>query len=106
MQDRNLVTLDIEHRCIQDGSSPCVIGWQDPSLTAAQDGNQYIQISAGHVTHEDSRSRGYTFVARTVFLSREDMDYYDNEDAAHGEIKALLKGKIEDGPPLVVYMDG
>jgi hypothetical protein len=32
------------------------------------------------------------------------MDYYDNECAAHGEIKALLKGKI-GGPPLVVYMD-
>lgn len=71
-----------------------------------QDGKPYIQISAGHVTHEDPRSRGYNFMARTVFLSREDMDYYDSEDAAHGEIKALLKGKVEDGPPLVVYMDG
>ncbi|KAJ4295314.1 hypothetical protein N0V90_007325 [Kalmusia sp. IMI 367209] len=76
------------------------------SQEAVKDGNQYIQISAGHVTHQDSRSRGYTFVARTVFLSKEDMEYYDNEDAAHREIKALLKGKVEDGPPLVIYMDG
>lgn len=71
-----------------------------------QDGEQYIQTSAGHVTHEDPRSRGYTFVARTVFLTKEDMDYYDTECAAHGNIKAMLKGKIEDGPPLMVYMDG
>lgn len=34
------------------------------------------------------------------------MDFYDGEDAAHGEIKALLKGRVEDGPPLVVYMEG
>jgi hypothetical protein len=31
------------------------------------------------------------------------MDYYDNECAAHNEIKALLKPKVA-GPPLVVYM--
>lgn len=39
-----------------------------------------------------------------MFESKEDMDYYDNECSAHGEIKSLLKGKI-GGPPLVVYMD-
>ena len=43
-------------------------------------------------------------MARTVFQSKEDMDYYDNECQAHGEIKALLK-KFIDGPPLMVYMD-
>lgn len=34
------------------------------------------------------------------------MAYYDEQDEKHGEIKALLKGKVEDGPPLVVVMDG
>ena len=34
------------------------------------------------------------------------MDFYDAEDEKHNEIKAMLKGKVEDGPPLVVYMDG
>jgi hypothetical protein len=43
-------------------------------------------------------------VARTVFESKEDMDFYDNECVAHGEIKALLKPKVA-APPLVVYMD-
>lgn len=71
-----------------------------------QNSAPYIQVSAGHIAHDDPRSRGYNFIARTVFLSKEDMEYYDTECAAHGEIKALLKGKVEDGPPLVVYMDG
>jgi hypothetical protein len=56
-------------------------------------------------THDDPRNKGYTLVARTVFESKEDMDFYDNECGAHGEIKAVLKGKVVDGPPLVVYMD-
>ena len=75
-------------------------------MAYTQDGKPYIQLSAGHVTHADPRSRGYTFVARTVFLSKEDMAYYDEKDEKHGEIKSLLKGKVEDGPPLVVVMDG
>ncbi|KAF1967713.1 hypothetical protein BU23DRAFT_482729 [Bimuria novae-zelandiae CBS 107.79] len=73
---------------------------------ALKDGKPYIQISAGHTTHADPRSKGYTFVARTVFLSKEDMNYYDTEDEAHAEIKAMLKGKLEEGPPLVIIMGG
>lgn len=71
-----------------------------------QDGKPYIQLSAGHIAHADPRSRGYTFIARTVFLSNEDMSYYDESCAAHGAIKALLKGKVDDGPPVVMVMDG
>jgi hypothetical protein len=44
-------------------------------------------------------------VARTIFESKEDMDYYDNECEAHVAIKAILKPKVAS-PPLVVYMDG
>lgn len=33
------------------------------------------------------------------------MDYYDTQCPAHNDIKALLKGNLKDGPPLVVYMD-
>jgi hypothetical protein len=61
-------------------------------------------MAAANPTHEDARSQGYTMVARTVFESKEDMDFYDNECVAHGEIKALLKPKVA-APPLVVYMD-
>lgn len=43
-------------------------------------------------------------MARTVFDSKADMDYYDNECEAHTAIKAFIKPKVE-GPPLVIYMD-
>jgi hypothetical protein len=33
------------------------------------------------------------------------MDFYDTECEAHGAIKAMLKGKVVDGPPLVVFMN-
>jgi hypothetical protein len=56
-------------------------------------------------THEDPRSQGYTVAARTIFESKADMDFYDNECEAHAAIKAILKPKV-GGPPLVVYMDG
>jgi hypothetical protein len=61
-------------------------------------------MAAANPTHDDPRSQGYTMVARTVFESKEAMDYYDNECEAHGAIKALLKPRVA-GPPLVVYMD-
>ncbi|OAK96505.1 hypothetical protein IQ06DRAFT_297206 [Phaeosphaeriaceae sp. SRC1lsM3a] len=71
---------------------------------AKKDGKQYIQTAAANPTYDDARSQGYTLVARTVFASKEDMDFYDNECEAHGAIKALLKPNV-GGPPLVVYMD-
>jgi hypothetical protein len=71
---------------------------------AKQDGKPYIQMAAANAPHEDPRSQGYTLVARTVFASKADMDYYDNECEAHAGIKALLRPKVE-APPLVVYMD-
>ena len=69
-----------------------------------QDGKPYIQMAAANTPHDDPRSQGYTLVARTVFASKADMDYYDNECEAHAGIKALLRPKVS-GPPLVVYMD-
>ncbi|KAF2642576.1 hypothetical protein P280DRAFT_395276 [Massarina eburnea CBS 473.64] len=72
---------------------------------AVKDGKPYIQMAAANHAHDDPRNKGYTLVARTVFASKEDMDFYDNECAAHGEIKATLKAKVVDGPPLVLYMD-
>jgi hypothetical protein len=61
-------------------------------------------MAAANPTHEDPRSQGYTMVARTVFKSKNDMDFYDNDCEAHKAIKILLKPNIA-APPLVVYMD-
>ncbi|KAF2025846.1 hypothetical protein EK21DRAFT_75474 [Setomelanomma holmii] len=71
---------------------------------AKKDGKPYIHMAAANPTHDDPRSQGYTMVARTVFESREAMDYYDNECEAHGSIKVLLKPKVA-GPPLVIYFE-
>ena len=73
-------------------------------LTTWQDGKPYIQQATAHQPYDDPRSQGYTLVARTVFNSKADMDFYDNECEAHTAIKSLIKPKV-GGPPLVIYMD-
>ncbi|KAF2704433.1 hypothetical protein K504DRAFT_461195 [Pleomassaria siparia CBS 279.74] len=72
---------------------------------AVKDGKPYILNAAASRPYDDPRAKGYTLVARTVFPSKADMDYYDTECAAHQELKAMLKGKVVDGPPLTVFMD-
>ncbi|KAF2020686.1 hypothetical protein BU24DRAFT_416375 [Aaosphaeria arxii CBS 175.79] len=71
---------------------------------ALKDGKQYIQQAQASPTHDDPRRQGITLVARTVFESKADMDFYDNECTAHVEIKKLLKQIIE-APPIMLYMD-
>jgi hypothetical protein len=63
-----------------------------------------VKEATAHQPYDDPRSQGYTLVARTVFDSKADMDFYDNECEAHTAIKAFIKPKVA-GPPLVVYMD-
>ncbi|KAF1845304.1 uncharacterized protein K460DRAFT_394989 [Cucurbitaria berberidis CBS 394.84] len=74
------------------------------SQDAVKDGKQYIQLALANPAHADPRSQGYTMVARTVFESKNDMDYYDNECQAHTAIKAYVKPNVA-GPPLVLYTD-
>ena len=38
----------------------------------------------------------------SLYATKEDMDYYDNECQAHAALKASFKGKIA-GPPKTVY---
>lgn len=72
---------------------------------AVKGGKPYIPIAAAKTAYQDERNSGYTVVARTVFESKQDMEYFDTECAAHQKIKASLKDKLADGPPLVVNMD-
>lgn len=51
---------------------------------------------------EDARSQGYTLVSKTEFASLEDMKYYDEECAAHNEVKKLV-GTIKPDGILTVY---
>ncbi|KAF2465431.1 uncharacterized protein BDR25DRAFT_306588 [Lindgomyces ingoldianus] len=71
---------------------------------AVKDGNPYISVAQATPTLDEPRNQGFTLVARTVFDSKEDMEYYDTACAAHGEIKALLKGKVA-APPCTLLMD-
>ncbi|KAF1938800.1 hypothetical protein EJ02DRAFT_383011 [Clathrospora elynae] len=71
---------------------------------AKKDGKTYIQLAQANPTHDDPRNQGYTLVARCIFESKEDMDYYDNQDEAHDKIKAQLKPKL-NSPPLVIFSD-
>ncbi|KAF2656333.1 hypothetical protein K491DRAFT_390065 [Lophiostoma macrostomum CBS 122681] len=71
---------------------------------ALKDDKQYISVAKAERTYKDDRNQGFTLVARTVFNSVEDMNYYDKDCEAHKKIKALVGPKVA-GPPLVVYMD-
>ncbi|KAH9859492.1 hypothetical protein IAQ61_011273 [Plenodomus lingam] len=72
---------------------------------ALKQNTPYIQSSSAHRLHDDARSQGYTLLARTVFASREDMDYFDKEDGAHGGLQAVIRPGLGE-MPLVVYSDG
>lgn len=52
-------------------------------LIINKDGKPYILSLQAGPTIEDSRSNGFTFVAKTEFASLEDMKYYDDEDQVH-----------------------
>ncbi|EDU40935.1 conserved hypothetical protein [Pyrenophora tritici-repentis Pt-1C-BFP] len=71
---------------------------------AKKDGKQYIKLSQANAAHEDERSQGYTLMARCIFESLDDMNYYDKEDEAHLKIKSQFKEKVS-APPLVLYTD-
>ncbi|KAI8935403.1 hypothetical protein NX059_007983 [Plenodomus lindquistii] len=71
---------------------------------ALKHGKPYVHLSSANKVHNDPRSQGFTLLARTVFESKEDMDFFDSEDEAHNGIKALVKPKIAE-LPLVIYSD-
>ena len=69
-----------------------------------KDGKKYIQFVDGHKNIDDPRNGGYNFTATMTFASMEDFKYYDEEDAAHDQLKAWAKSKVA-GPPLVFYSE-
>lgn len=54
----------------------------------------------------DDRSRGYTVVSKTEFLTLEDMKYYDTECAAHAALKTTAASLGLSEKPLIVYFEG
>ena len=58
-------------------------------------------MTAG-LTFEDQRNQGFTVVAVTVFKSKQDIDYYDNECQAHAALKAIAKS-VHQGLVMVFF---
>ncbi|KAF3804023.1 hypothetical protein GCG54_00008527 [Colletotrichum gloeosporioides] len=69
-----------------------------------QDGEPYILSVKAALAVADQRAQGFTIAAISTFASAEDMAYYDNECAAHAELKAFAKG-AHQGFAMVYFKD-
>ncbi|KAI5457644.1 stress responsive A/B barrel domain-containing protein [Mariannaea sp. PMI_226] len=58
---------------------------------AVKDGKPYIRAVKAGPTKADQRNQGYTIAVVSVFDSVDDMKYYDDECAAHAELKVFAK---------------
>lgn len=71
---------------------------------ALKDGKPYILSATVGPTYDDARNQGYTLAALSVFSSVEDMKYYDNECAAHAELKSVAK-TLHQGVMMVYFQN-
>ncbi|KAH7000338.1 hypothetical protein EDB80DRAFT_723739 [Ilyonectria destructans] len=69
---------------------------------AVKDGKPYIVSVTAGVAKPDQRAQGFTIAVISVFKSADDMAYYDNECAAHGELKAFAKS-VHQGAMMVFF---
>ncbi|KAH8811632.1 hypothetical protein F5884DRAFT_749999 [Xylogone sp. PMI_703] len=71
--------------------------------TQKKEGKPYIvNLQAGEA-YDDTRSQGYTFIAKSEFKTKEDMDYYDTECEAHKVLKTKAKDLNVEGILTVYY---
>ncbi|KAB5563508.1 hypothetical protein GE09DRAFT_785686 [Coniochaeta sp. 2T2.1] len=73
-------------------------------VRALKDGKPYILSATVGPTYDDARNQGYTLAALSAFASVEDMKYYDNECAAHGELKKVAK-ELHRGAMMVYFQN-
>jgi hypothetical protein len=71
---------------------------------ALKDGKPYILSVSVGPTFDDARNQGYTFAAHSVFASVEDMKYYDDECAAHAELKKFAR-EAHQGVMMVYFQN-
>lgn len=67
-----------------------------------QDGKPYILSVTAGTAKPDQRAQGFTVAVISVFGSAQDMVYYDNECAAHAELKAFAK-TVHQGAMMVFF---
>ncbi|KAF1843676.1 uncharacterized protein K460DRAFT_316303 [Cucurbitaria berberidis CBS 394.84] len=76
--------------------------YREMPKNAKKDGKPYvISVTAGPA-FPDQRSQGYTVAAVSVFASKEDMVYYDNDCAAHAALKKVAKS-VHQGVMMVYF---
>ncbi|KAE9583646.1 hypothetical protein CGCF415_v015109 [Colletotrichum fructicola] len=78
--------------------------YQQMPQKALKDGKPYILSVKAALAVADQRAQGFTIAAISTFASAEDMAYYDNECAAHAELKAFAKG-AHQGFAMVYFKD-
>jgi hypothetical protein len=71
-------------------------------MCSLQDGKPYIRSVRAGRAKLDQRAQGFTIAVISVFDSVEDMTYYDNECAAHAELKAFAK-TVHQGAMMVFF---
>ncbi|KAH7021490.1 uncharacterized protein B0I36DRAFT_377321 [Microdochium trichocladiopsis] len=69
---------------------------------AVKDGKPYIRSVTAGKAKNDQRAQGYTVAVVSVFESEADMVYYDNECAAHQNLKAFAK-TVHHGAMMVFF---
>ncbi|KAL0930526.1 stress responsive a b barrel domain-containing protein [Colletotrichum truncatum] len=78
--------------------------YQQMPQKAVKNGKPYILSVKAGLAVADQRAQGFTVAAVSTFASAEDMAFYDNECAAHAELKAFAKGAHE-GFAMVYFKD-
>ncbi|KAL2401036.1 hypothetical protein ABEF95_016761 [Exophiala dermatitidis] len=60
--------------------------------TAEKEGQKYIVSNEANrvLNTSEERSQGYTIVAVTTFKSKEDVEYYDKQCAAHKKLREFI----------------
>jgi len=69
----------------------------------SKDGKPYISNVKASKLYPDPRSQGFTVAAQTTFENVEDMKYYDEDCAAHKELKGVV-GPKQQGL-MMIYFD-
>ncbi|KAH8890098.1 hypothetical protein GQ53DRAFT_688891 [Thozetella sp. PMI_491] len=69
---------------------------------AVKDGKPYIISVRAGLAKKDQRAQGFTIAVISVFASESDMEFYDNECTAHGELKSFAK-TVHQGAMMVFF---
>ncbi|KUJ16046.1 uncharacterized protein LY89DRAFT_101948 [Mollisia scopiformis] len=66
-------------------------GFETFTKNQKKDGEPYILSMAAGLAQGHVKEQGYTFVTKSVFKSKDDMEYYEKKCEGHLEYKKFLK---------------